>query len=196
MVRQVAANKWIKLLDVYNEIEEDSRWGHLRKPGIRLVQGDGLASAEDARVMLIGEAPGAQENGQGKPFVGASGKMLSQLLGLAGLERSEVFVTNVVKYRPPGNRTPNTREVLVGQESLRKEWSILRPALTICIGATAHLAAHPLGQTAALGRVRYQMHGTPAHKVCSVYHPAFGLRNPKAQPDIERDWEWIGEARP
>jgi DNA polymerase len=189
-------SKWLKLLDVYEEIENDPHWEHLRRPGIVLVRGQGHETAETARVMVVGEAPGARENGAGRPFVGASGGVLDQLLGLAGLDRAEMFVTNVVKYRPEGNRTPNVREVLDAQETLRKEWMIIRPKLTIAVGATAHSALHPVGYMMSLSATPsepYEYNRARGSYCVSVFHPAYGLRYRNMQGRMERQWERLGE---
>jgi uracil-DNA glycosylase family 4 len=190
-------SKWNRLLDVYDGIESDPVWDHLREPGIRLVRGDGPETAETARVMVVGEAPGARENGEGKPFVGRSGVVLEGLLGLAGFQRSNVFVTNVVKYRPPGNRTPHPGEIYLGQKALRREWSIIRPLLTICVGATAHGAMHPAGHVMSMSAsmnsgAAWEYRNAPGHWCISEFHPAYGLRNKKMQPFMERHWEALG----
>jgi uracil-DNA glycosylase family 4 len=189
------SSKWERLLDLYDEIDEDPNFKGLRRPGIKLVRGDGAHNVERARVMVIGEAPGAQENGAGKPFVGKSGRVLDGLLALAGFHRCDVFVTNVVKYRPEGNATPSLYDQIKGQEYLREEWAIVQPRLTICVGAVAHqmvsengsvmsLSATPRGQLWSFGRLE---DGSQAW-VTSQFHPAFGLRNPKMRPNMERDW--------
>jgi uracil-DNA glycosylase family 4 len=196
---------WDKLLDVYERIEEDPFWDYLRQPGIRLVRGDGPRSA-DAKIMIVGEAPGARENGEGRPFVGQSGVILDQLIDLmANSEgyRSKCFVTNVVKYRPPGNATPNAAAVLHGRESLREEWAVVRPTLTIAVGATAHLAIHRNGGLMSIGQARVQVgqpweyaraDGAPRRYCISIYHPAYGLRAGKRIMDlIERDWDALGD---
>lgn len=188
--------KWTQLLDVYESIEEDPAWDHLRETGARLVKGDSAESAEKARVMVVGEAPGARENGQGRPFVGASGRVLNDLLRVAGLLREEVFLTNVVKYRPPGNRTPTVGEMLAGQPALRAEWKIIDPLLTICVGSTAHTAIHPVGHLMSLtasGREPTEFSKVPGHYCVSEYHPAYGLRTPAMQPHMERHWEELGD---
>ena len=189
-------SKWLQLLDVYEEIEEDPNWNHLRRPGIILVKGDNHETAETATVMVVGEAPGARENGAGRPFVGASGNVLDQLMGLAGLDRKAAFITNVVKYRPEGNRTPNTRELFLGQRTLRKEWLVIRPKLTIAVGATAHSAIHPVGYMMSLTATPsepYEYNRARGSFCVSVYHPAYGLRQPKMQDRMERQWERLGE---
>lgn len=206
-------SKWLRLLDVYDDVETDDFWDRLRQPGIRLVRGDGSASAEVARVMVVGEAPGARENGEGKPFVGPSGRVLDQLLELAGLKRETVFVTNVVKYRPPGNATPSLLEAYHAQTALRREWSIIRPDLTILVGATAFNVMHPnrglMSIGASLNRgCPYEYpskDGEPPKYVIGMYHPAWAMRGSKEakrqkQERIERDWEdlaiWIDEVLP
>jgi uracil-DNA glycosylase family 4 len=198
--------KWARLLDVYEGIEEDPFWDYLRQPGIRLVRGDGPQSA-DAKIMVIGEAPGARENGEGRPFVGQSGAILDQLIDLmAGREgsRSKVFVTNVVKYRPPGNATPNIAAILHAKDALRQEWSIVRPTLTIAVGSPAHTAVHPkaglmsLSQCRASGGAPYEYprkrDSDPKRYCASIYHPAYGLRAGKRIMDIiEKDWDRLGD---
>ena len=196
-------DKWLRLLDVYEEIEEDSWWDHLRRPGIRLVRGDNSETAETASVMVVGQNPGAQENGAGRPFVGASGIVLNQLLELAGLARDRVFITNAVKYHTAGNTAPSIAEVIHGQPTLRKEWLIIRPKMTIAVGATAHSAIHPVGYLMSLSATPsdpYEYQRARGHYCVSVYHPAFGLRNKNMQPKIEEQWErlgeWLGEFMP
>jgi len=123
------------LEDIYEQVRADPFWSHLRMPGIRLVGGTGPA---DPEAMIIGEAPGAVENTRGLPFSGPSGGMLSQFLHLAGLSRGVVFITNTVKYRPPGNRTPTTKEIAHGAGCLRQEYlAIGSPGLVITLGVVA-----------------------------------------------------------
>jgi DNA polymerase len=131
--------------------------------------------------------------------VGPSGRILDDLLGVAGLDRSKVFVTNVVKYRPPGTETPNLAAVLHAQEALRREFMIIRPKLTILVGAVAHGAMHPmrglwnLGLAIQAGVMHYS--GTdPYQYVVSEYHPQYGVRGgTKVQEKMERDWAALGE---
>ncbi len=197
-MEEFAETKWGRLLDVYARIEDEGAWKHLRQNGIRLVPGDGPETAETARVLVVGEAPGAVENGSGRPFAGPSGRALDQLLGLAGLERSQCFITNVVKYRPEGNRTPSLGEAIVGRPFLRAEYRIIHPVLTICVGATAHKIIHPNGVngTEALSRMQ-QGSLTPMRDgsyATSFYHPAFAMRYKRAQEPLEAAWELLGDA--
>lgn len=181
-------DKWMSLLEVYEEVAADPFWESLRRPGVNLVRGDGPTSAETAKVLVVGEAPGAQENGARRPFVGPSGQVLDSLLSRIGLRRPDVFITNVVKYHPPGNRTPDAKQIKQGQIALRREWSIIQPVLTIAVGTPAAVALGLRGTS--------QYHGIPApfgsgddSWATRVYHPAFGLRQPKAQEWIEEEWE-------
>jgi uracil-DNA glycosylase len=181
-------DKWDRLLDVYAEVGSDSAWDNLRRPGINFVPGDGAETSETASILIVGEAPGAQENGAHRPFTGPSGLMLNRLLESIGLSRALTFVTNVVKYRPPGNRTPTTREIILGQKTLRREWKIIHPILTMAVGTTAQKA---LSQTRPLHGVPCPFGGGDG-LIVSVYHPAFGLRQPKAQEWIEQEWSRLG----
>jgi uracil-DNA glycosylase len=190
-------SKWAKLLAVYASIEDEKPWKHLLHPGIRLVPGDGPETAETARVLVVGEAPGAVENGVGRPFAGPSGRVLDELLALAGLARSQCFITNVVKYRPPGNATPGLGDAIGGRKYLRAEYGIIRPVLTICVGACAHKIIHPTGVagTEALSRME-QGALTPMRDgsyVTSFYHPAFAMRYKRAQEPLEAAWSLLGD---
>lgn len=184
-------SKWSQLLEIYEALLVDPRWRHLRRPGINLVPGDGPESAESARVFVVGEAPGAQENGERRPFVGPSGRVLNQLLESISLQRRDCFVTNVVKFRPPGNRTPTGTEIIHALDTLRSEWSVIRPVLTIAVGSPAQAA---LGQRGASQHgVLTQFGNRPGHWITSVYHPAFGLRKRQAQVWIEEEWERLSQ---
>lgn len=178
--------KWHALLDVYDDVAESPHWRHLRVPGINLVPGDGPDSAATAKVMVVGEAPGAQENGAQRPFVGPSGRVLADLLAVIGLDRHDVFITNVVKYRPPGNRTPTGAEIIHGISTLRREWRIIRPTLTIAVGKPAQLALAQLNPPHGIVQPFGNIEGA---WITSVYHPAFGLRWKKAQQWIENEWD-------
>lgn len=188
-------DKWGKLLDVYTEVDGDPRWTYLRHPGIRLVRGDGQESAEEARVFICGEAPGAVENGAGKSFMGPSGRVLDQLLSLAGLGRRQCFITNVLKYRPAGNATPGVGEAFMARDALRKEWTIINPVLTIAVGAVAHKLLNP----AEIALMNFE-HGAlwtypnnDQRFVTSVFHPAFAMRYPRFREPMETSWELLGE---
>jgi len=180
----------LSLEDVYEEIRDDERWDHLRQPGIVLVKGRG--NKTDPRAMIVGEAPGATENTHRTPFCGPSGRQLRGLMGLAGLSDEDSFITNVVKYRPPGNRTPNTLEILNGTEALRKEWlAVGRPRLIVAVGATARHALAPVEMRLAPGNWAPLPDGRSW--VWVHYHPAWAMRNgDKGKELVERHWEEMG----
>lgn len=140
----------------------------------------------DAALMIIGEAPGKQEDEQGKPFVGRSGQLLTHLLHKAGLERADVFITNVVKCRPPNNRTPTPQEVAVFKKLvLVPEIHIIRPQVILTVGAIALEAI--LEQPAKITKMRGTTHTCYQAITIPTFHPAYILRNPQALPDFYRD---------
>ena len=189
----------MELEDVYEAIREDEHWAHLRTPGIVLVKGRG--NSVDPLAMLVGEAPGATENTKRRPFCGPSGRVLTQLMHLAALSAeaypelgviANAFITNVVKYRPPGNRTPTVREVYFGTEDLRKEWKAVgRPRVIVAVGATARAALVPVPNRIKPGNWLALADGRTY--VYVQYHPAWGLRTGRrGQALMEDQWEEMG----
>ncbi len=155
----------------------------------RIVVGDGDASA---RVMLIGEAPGAKEDRTGKPFVGAAGRFLNELLDVAGLRREEVYITNVVKCRPPGNRDPKPEEISACRPFLERQLSDVRPDMVITLGRVA--AKDFLGRKVSISHE----HGTVVEhgllRVFLSFHPAAALYNPKLRDVLVEDFGLLREA--
>ena len=144
----------------------------------------------NATLMLVGEAPGADEDAQGEPFVGRAGQLLNKILGAIGFRREEVYICNILKCRPPNNRKPEREEVEQCLPYLRKQIQVVRPALILCLGLTA--AENLLGTTESLGRLRgrtLSYEGTP---VMVTYHPAALLRNPNWKRPT---WEDVQAAR-
>jgi uracil-DNA glycosylase family 4 len=146
-----------------------------------LVPGEGSHSAE---LMLVGEAPGAREDELGRPFVGRSGELLDELLAEAGLARGDVFITNVVKARPPGNRDPRADEVAHHMPWLEQQLALIRPSVVIPVGR--HALAH-----FAPGRKITEVHGTllvaGARRLVPWLHPAAALRNPALRGTLVQD---------
>jgi DNA polymerase len=143
-----------------------------------------------ATLMLVGEAPGADEDAQGEPFVGRAGQLLNKILEAIGFRRDDVYICNILKCRPPNNRKPQAEEVEQCIPYLRKQIQLVRPALILCLGLTA--AENLLGTTESLGRLRgrtLQYEGTP---VMVTYHPAALLRNPNWKRPT---WEDVQAAR-
>lgn len=179
------------LAEIYDGYRTSKHFKHLRGEGARLVPGVG---PEDARVMVIGDAPGASEVNSGEPFTGTSGQILTQLLELAGLRRADVFLTYVVKYRTPGNRPASTSEVLRSIKYLRREWLAVRPLVTVAAGSIA-AAAIEAEDTVHGGLFPYWWDEATRvqHLVATVYHPSFGQRNAKARKWIEKEWTIFGD---
>lgn len=130
-----------------------------------------------ARVLFVGEAPGATEDRTGRPFVGPAGQLLDRILnGAMGLQRSDVFIANINKCRPPGNRAPEADEVAACLPYLKQQVDLIRPEVIVCLGRTA--AQNLLGTTASTTALRgrtLDYHGTP---VVVTWHPAYLLRDP------------------
>jgi uracil-DNA glycosylase len=140
----------------------------------------------DPELCLIGEAPGADEDRLGEPFVGAAGQLLNRILSACGFKREEVYICNMLKCRPPGNRTPKPEEAANCREYLDRQLDLVRPKFICCLGGTA--AQHLLGTAAPLGKLRGRFHAYKGIPVLCTYHPAFLL--PHRQPAKKKDvWE-------
>jgi DNA polymerase len=142
-----------------------------------------------ARVMLIGEAPGATEDAQGRPFVGAAGKRLDELLGLAGLHRDEVFITNVVKCRPPGNRRPHVEEIDACAAYLQRQLALVQPELVVTLGDAA---LKTLGGQGSVTSLHGQVLRKRRYALFVTFHPAAALHNPAVGPLLEQDFRRLG----
>jgi uracil-DNA glycosylase family 4 len=133
------------------------------------------------RFVLVGEAPGAQEDQIGRPFVGRSGALLDQLLAEAGLDRAQAAVLNIVKCRPPGNRTPKAPEVARCSGWLRRQLELLDPPVVVALGLSA--AKWFLGPRTVLAQVRARPHEVDGRAVWATYHPSAAIRfGPKGAP--------------
>jgi len=129
-----------------------------------------------ARLVLIGEGPGEEEDRQGKPFVGRAGQLLTKMLESVGISRDEVYICNIVKCRPPGNRNPEPDEIAACAPFLEGQLAAIRPGV---IGALGTFAAQTLLRTRdPIGRLRGQIHAYGAAVLIPTFHPAFLLRNP------------------
>jgi uracil-DNA glycosylase family 4 len=136
-----------------------------------MVPGEGSPTAQ---VMLVGEAPGASEDEQGRPFVGRAGRLLDELLAEAGLEREQVYITNVVKARPPGNRDPKAAEVVHCMPWLEAELALIQPRLVVPLGR--HALAH-FADAARISEVHGRELTERGRTLFPLYHPAAGLRS-------------------
>jgi uracil-DNA glycosylase len=126
--------------------------------------------------MVIGEAPGAEEDRQGEPFVGRAGMLLNSMLRAAGFERGEVYVANLLKCRPPHNRDPSQEESDRCLPYLRRQIELVAPAAILCVGRIA--AQRLLGTEQPIGRLRGRIHDLDGIPVIATYHPAYLLRSP------------------
>lgn len=143
--------------------------------------------SETADWMIIGEAPGAEEDRRGEPFVGRAGKLLDEMLRAVGLDRQTVFIANVLKCRPPGNRDPHADESSQCRAYLDRQIELLNPKLILAVGRIA--AQLLLGTDAPLGRLRGQAHkiGAAEIPVVITYHPAYLLRSPSQKRKVWQD---------
>jgi uracil-DNA glycosylase family 4 len=121
--------------------------------------------------MFVGEGPGADEDASGVPFVGKAGQLLNNMIAAMGLKREEVYIANIVKCRPPANRTPEFIEATTCSQFLVKQIDIVRPEVIVALGATA--ATYLLGVKQSLASLRGQWHSVRGAKVAVTYHPAF-----------------------
>jgi DNA polymerase len=154
----------------------------LHKGRNKLVFGDGDANA---RLMFVGEGPGADEDAQGLPFVGRAGQLLNNMIGAMGLSREQVYIANVVKCRPPQNRTPEPDEANTCSPFLFRQIDAIRPEVIVALGATA--ATYLLGQRQPLAGLRGRVHSWRRSKLIVTYHPAFLLRDPRQKKEAWAD---------
>jgi DNA polymerase len=167
----------------------------LRETATNLVFADGNPAA---RLMLIGEAPGADEDRQGKPFVGVSGQLLDRMLASIGLSReTNAYITNILPWRPPGNRTPSDAEIALFLPFIRRHIALHRPRHILLLGGTATKAL--LGGKDGITRVRGRwreitVEDLPPIPTMATWHPAYLLRNPAAKRDAWTDLLTLREA--
>lgn len=141
--------------------------------------------SEEANLVFVGEAPGADEDAQGIPFVGRAGQLLTQMVDAMGLKRSQVYICNVIKCRPPENRSPEKDEIATCSPFLFRQLDAIRPKVIVCLGAVA--AQTLLNTNLSMGRLRGQWFDYRGAKLLATYHPAYLLRNPAAKPDVWKD---------
>ncbi|MBD5558922.1 MAG: uracil-DNA glycosylase [Clostridia bacterium] len=153
-----------------------------------MVFGEGNIHAD---IMLIGEGPGRVEDETGRPFVGPSGQLLDELLGGIGLRRSDVFIANVVKCRPPGNRDPKPEEIEACFPYLRAQLALVKPKIIVCLGV--HAARLVLRRDVRITREHGSVHHVKSFTIIPTYHPAALLHNPPNKPLAEADFQIIGQ---
>ncbi len=151
-----------------------------------IVFGDGNPRA---RLVFIGEGPGHDEDLQGLPFVGRAGKLLTQMIEAMGLKRGDVYICNVVKCRPPGNRTPEKDEVGACSPFLFRQLEVIQPEAIVCLGSVALQAL--LGPSVTITRARGQWMEYRGMQMMPTYHPAYLLRNPAAKSSVWQDLKQV-----
>lgn len=203
------------LIDFAEEYRESPDFRHLQTEHIHYVPGRG---SERPTAMLLGEAPGATENLERKPFVGPSGRVLAGLMGLAGLSAEDnlcnggcgdqhaqgdcphrpeqfanVYITNAIHFRPPGNRTPTGVEIERARPWVRKEWKILRrPPVIVTIGAVPLKCIAPTRGSITKTVAQPFQTKEDGPTIWPMYHPAYALRNPPIRPECELHWQKLG----
>jgi DNA polymerase len=142
-----------------------------------------------ARLCFLGEAPGADEDRLGEPFVGRGGQLLTKIIEACQLKREDVYILNMLKCRPPNNRNPLPTELANCREYLDKQLDLIRPEFICCVGAVA--AQNLLGTTVGIGKLRGKIHQYRGAKVVCTYHPAFLLRSPSFKKETWEDMKFL-----
>jgi uracil-DNA glycosylase len=175
----------VKAVDVLKEVAsqvsacEKCGLFHSRK---KSVPGEGPANSE---IMFIGEGPGFYENEQGRPFVGAAGQFLSELLSKISLKREQVFITNVVKCRPPGNRDPLPDELAACSDYLERQIEAINPRVIVTLGRYSMARFLPMSK---ISDIHGQASWVRGRMVVAMYHPAAALHQPSLKPQLEKDF--------
>ncbi len=178
--------------DELEQIAEEIRkcnkcWLH--KERTKTVSGEGPV---DADIMLIGEGPGKQEDQEGRPFAGRAGELLEELFAAVGLSREEVFITSVVKCRPPNNRPPKKDEIQTCNPYLQRQIKVIQPRV---IGTLGNHAAENLLGKAGIGRLHGQKYEYEGYVLIPLYHPAAGLYYPALKAEMIEDMKRLVKER-
>jgi len=182
-----AANKLASeaLFQIRDDLGECTRC-KLHSTRTKIVFGDGNPKAQ---LVFVGEGPGADEDAQGLPFVGRAGKLLTQMIEAMGLQRRDVYICNVVKCRPPGNRQPEPDEVTTCSPFLFRQLDSINPKVIVCLGATAFQTL--LQTNRSISHYRGQWLDYRGYKMLPTYHPAYLLRNPAAKAEVWKDLQKV-----
>jgi uracil-DNA glycosylase len=178
----------LQLMD-QKEVQGCTKCQELVRNRTRTVFGVGNINAE---VVFVGEAPGADEDKAGEPFIGAAGQLLNKIIAACKMTREEIYICNVLKCRPPQNRQPLADEVINCKGFLFRQLNIIQPKFICCLGLVA--AQTVLNTTTPIGKLRKQIHTFEGSKVVATYHPAYLLRNPNAKKDVWDDMKMMMEA--
>jgi uracil-DNA glycosylase len=184
-----AAARRERLVELYHQVAECTRCP-LHETRTKAVFGAGDA---DAELMFVGEAPGADEDRQGLPFVGRAGQLLNELLVEIGLSREQVFIANVLKSRPPGNRDPQPGEIQACEPYLWEQVRLIEPRIVCTLGnfATKLLTGSPTGITRVRGEPQVHELGGRTVFLLPLFHPAAALRTPAVKQQLREDFATI-----
>jgi uracil-DNA glycosylase len=185
-VRVARAHRGDALKEIQAEIGDCTRCALAYAGRHKIVFGDGDPGA---RLMFVGEGPGADEDASGLPFVGKAGQLLNNMIGAMGLKREEVYIANVVKCRPPGNRVPEPAEANTCDQFLLRQMDVVQPEVVVALGATA--AMYLLGVKQSLVSLRGRWHDCRGAKLAVTYHPAFLLRDPRQKAEAWKDLQMV-----
>jgi uracil-DNA glycosylase len=178
----------LALENVCARVGKCSRCAELASSRRNTVFGVGRIGPE---ICFVGEAPGADEDVQGEPFVGAAGQLLNKIIAACGMKREDVYICNIIKCRPPGNRLPLPSEAANCREFLEEQLELVKPRFICALGACA--AQNLLNTTTAIGRLRGQFHQYKGIPVLCTYHPAYLLRSPDKKRDVWEDMKKLLE---
>jgi DNA polymerase len=184
--RVAPAHKADALVAIKEEIGDCTRCPLAYAGRRTIVFGDGDANA---KLMFVGEGPGADEDASGVPFVGKAGQLLNNMIQAMGLKREQVYIANVVKCRPPANRTPEPVEANTCDQFLLQQIDVVQPEVVVALGATA--ATYLLGVKKSLSALRGHWHSCRGAKLAVTYHPAFLLRDPGMKGEAWKDLQMV-----
>jgi DNA polymerase len=179
-------------LDALRALMERFEGCALKQTASRLVFADGNPKA---RLMLVGEAPGREEDIEGRPFVGRSGQLLDRMLKAIGLDRTSVYIANTVPWRPPGNRTPTPQETAICKPFVTRQIELVDPDILVCLGGPASTALLDIRDGVMKARGRWMTYrSTREIKAMATFHPAYLLRSPAQKGLVWRDLQAIRDA--
>jgi uracil-DNA glycosylase len=184
--RVAPAHKADALLAIKEDIGDCTRCPLAYAGRRTIVFGDGNANA---RLMFVGEGPGADEDTSGVPFVGKAGQLLNNMIQAMGLKREEVYIANIVKCRPPANRVPEPVEANTCDQFLLRQIDVVQPQVVVALGSTA--ATYLLGVKLSLSALRGRWHSCRGAKLAVTYHPAFLLRDPRMKSEAWKDLQIV-----
>jgi uracil-DNA glycosylase len=185
---ETSNNAAVELAKITNEVQQCHKC-EIAAQRTHTVPGEG---SPNARIVFVGEGPGADEDAQGRPFVGRAGKLLDRMIEAMGLKRKDVFICNILKCRPPDNRDPKPDEIINCLPFLQRQLEIINPEIIVALGA--HAARTLLDNNKSIGDLRGRFHeyypslGKPAVKLMATYHPAYLLRSYSPE-NRRRVWE-------